>query len=425
MKVPRAKVNLVLSKACRPPPIKPPPYDDVIQALQINPSKRTQDQIQTIFRYLLLNKKLLTLLEYPERVEEASKSAQLIRLKKGEVLFFEGDDPDGWYMVLQGSADVIIRLFLVAEDCLFEAEEHESIEYAYLMDLMDIDVSVDKLKKATEITAGYIFGQQSYLLERRRSATIVGSSETSDIIKFPPDIFQKTSSLILARNIFNEHKELAKKCFPRLKEEQLILISSLADIIDLPMGKSLTSNSSFGNYLYIVKKGTLARYRVVDFTNLSFRKIDAPFERLELHFPDGFRPVHTDDIEPGSLLQDPSINDLCDQPFNFKATTDVELVAFNLDYFRIIAGSFEVQQIKQELTSSLTDEDVIRIWVNDEKKKLWINFKNREMKESHREIKSNLLFKRSQVVLRVPKIPKSIKSYKYKKIIPYAPKTLL
>ena len=59
MKVPRHAARLVLSKACRPPTIKSPPYEEVIQALQINPPKRTQDQIQTIFRYLLLNKKLL------------------------------------------------------------------------------------------------------------------------------------------------------------------------------------------------------------------------------------------------------------------------------------------------------------------------------------------------------------------------------
>ena len=425
MKVPRHAPRLVLSKACRPPTIKPPPYEEVIRALKVNPPKRTQDQIQTIFRYLLLNKKLLKILECPERVEEASKDAQLIRLKKGDVLFFEGDDPDGFYVVLQGAVDAIIRLFLVAEDCLFEANEQESTEFAHLMDLMDLDVSVDKLKKATEILPGSIFGHQSYLLERRRSATIVGSSEITDIVRFPPEIFQNTSSFILAKNIFNEHKELAKKCFPRLREEQISLICSLADTIDLPMGKSMTHKSSFGNYLYIVKKGSLARYRVVDFTNFSFRKIDAPFERLELHFPDGSHPVHTDNIEPGDLFQDPSIVLLTDKPFNVKAISDVELVSFDLDYFRIIVGSDEVKQINQELTSKLTDEDVIRIWVNDEKKKLWLNFKNREVKESHRAIKSDLLIKRAQVVVRIPKIPKSIKSYKYKKIFPYAPKTLL
>lgn len=425
MKVPRHAARLVLSKACRPPTIKSPPYEEVIQALQINHPKRTQDQIQTIFRYLLLNKKLLKIFEYPERVEEASKSCQLIRLKKGDVLFFEGDDPDGLYVVLQGAVDVIIRLFLVAEDCLFEAKEQESTEFVHLMDLMDLEVSVDKLKKVCEILPGSIFGYQSYLLEKRRSATIVCSTETADIVRFTPEIFLNTSSLILAKNIFNEHKKLARKCFPRLREEQIALISSLADVIDLPIGKSLTSKSSIGNFLYIVKKGTLSRYRVVDFTNVSFRKIDAPFERLELHFPDGSHPVHTDDIGPGDLFQDPSITELCDKPFNVKANSDVEMVSFDLEYFRIIAGSDEVKQVKKELTSTLSDEDVIRIWVNDEKKKLWLNFKSREVKESHRAIKSDLLIKRSQVVYRVPKVPKSIKSYKYKKIHPYAPKTLL
>ena len=87
--------------------------------------------------------------------------------------------------------------------------------------------------------------------------------------------------------------------------------------------------------------------------------------------------------------------------------------------------SKQLQQIRQELQSTLTDEDIIRIWVNDEKKKLWINFKSREVKESHRAIKSDLLIKKSQAIVRIPKVPKSLKSYKYKKVTPYAPKTLL
>ena len=81
----------------------------------------------------------------------------------------------------------------------------------------------------------------------------------------------------------------------------------------------------------------------------------------------GINSVHTYNIEPGNLFQDQSISELCDKPFSVKANMDVELVIFDFDYFKIIAGSAEVKQIRQELQSTLTDEDIIRIWVNDEK----------------------------------------------------------
>lgn len=424
MKCPGKKVPLYLGKAHRIPQIKSPPHEEVVQALKIHPSKRTNEQIQTIFRCLLLNKNLLNLLENPERIETASKEAHYISLKRGEVLFFEGDEPDGWYFILDGSVDVIIRLYLIAEDCLSEADDNETTEFAQLMDKMSLDSQIDRLKRVNVINEGQILGQHAYLLDRRRAATIVGNADQTDLIKFSADLFKKTSTHILATNLYNSHKELAKTAFSRLREDQIVLISSLAEVIEVPQGKTITADKSYGRFLYIIKEGIFEQCHVVDFTRLSFRKIDAPFENLELHFPDGMNPVHTGDIKVGGLFQDPSVSELCEKPFIVKAKTDVKLVSFNLDYFRIVAGAAEVALIKEELSCKFTDEEVIRMWVAQEKSKLWFGFKSQQIRESHRSSKSELV-RHSQGVIRVPSLPKSIKSYKYKKIVPYAPKRLV
>ncbi|OHT15676.1 hypothetical protein TRFO_42369 [Tritrichomonas foetus] len=462
MKGRKARTRLVISKAFRTPEIAPPPYGDVIHCLKTSPSKRTNEQNQIIFRYLLLNNSLLEMLEGPERVKQAASDATYVQLTKSDVLFFEGDDPDGIYIVMDGSVDVIIRLFLVAEDCLFDSDEKETTEFAQLMDLMDLDVTSDKLTRVNVLGKGQIFGHISYLLEKRRSATIVGASEFTDIIKLNPEIFTKTSALIKANELLNENKKLASKAFPRLRDEQITLISSLAETFTLPIGKTLTSENSIGKYLYIVKKGTLSRHQLVDFTPLSFRKIDAPFEKLELHFPDGPKPVHTDDISEGMLFIDPSASGCLSYPipnqaqnqassapsnatstvtssrnsplnspsqltskFNVRAISpEVKLLAFRLNYFKIVAGKVEVKKIKSELESKLTDKDAIAIWVRDEKARLWGEFKGREAKEAHKAARGDLLFKRGQVAIRTPSIPKSLKNFKPRQVIPYAPKSL-
>jgi CRP-like cAMP-binding protein len=424
MKCPRARTRLTVSKAFRPPPVGPPSPPEVLSCLGVPPSKRSEKEIQIIFRYLLFRVKLCRLLENSDRVRVAACHSTLVTLQKGEVLFFEGDDPDGWFLVVSGSVDVIIRLFLVAEDCLIDSQEDESTEFAQLMDLMGLEVAIDKLKRVNRLVSDDIFGQHAYLLDRRRSATIVGSSDTTWLIRFEADLFQQTSTHILAKNLFNEHKDLIGKAFPRLREDQIILIASQAEVVEVGSGTVISSTKSLGRRLFIVKSGKLARYRVVDFTSLSFRTIAAPFERLELHFPDGLYPVHTDDLGVGTFFADPSLSELNENEFNVRTTTFVELVGLDLEYFRIVVGSSEIGRVRSELKSSLSERDIINIWVNSEKARLWKAFKHRELEAVHLEMRTDHEFKTSKLAIRYPCLPGSQGEYHTRKVIPYASKTL-
>ena len=86
----------------------------------MDPLERTRSETDTILRYLLLNKRLLNMLENSQRMREAAQSATLVTISNSDVLFYEGDDRDGWYLVLDGTVDVVIRLCLLAEDCFVE-----------------------------------------------------------------------------------------------------------------------------------------------------------------------------------------------------------------------------------------------------------------------------------------------------------------
>jgi CRP-like cAMP-binding protein len=64
---------------------------------------------------------------------------------------------------------------------------------------MELDPAIDKLKRVNRLKHGSIFGHHSYLLDRPRSGTLVASSDVVDIVRFEPEVFQQTSSLILAK----------------------------------------------------------------------------------------------------------------------------------------------------------------------------------------------------------------------------------
>jgi CRP-like cAMP-binding protein len=424
MKCPRSRSKLVLSKAFHPPPIGPPPPQQVAATLGVPRAKRTPEDLQILLRFFVAIQTFLGMLENSDRVRQAAKTATVVTIHKDDILFFEGDDPDGWFMVLTGTIDVIIRLFLVAEDCLISDQEYETTEFAQLSERMELDPSIDKLKRVKRLKPGEIFGQHAYLLDRPRSATLVASSDVVDLVRFEPEIFQQTSSLITAKTLFAEHSALVEKVFPRLREDQVTLIAALAEVIELKAGRTITAETSLGRWLYIIKTGTIARSRVVDFTALSFRKCEAPFEPLELHFPNGMHPVHTDNLEVGALFADPVIEDLTDSMFIVKTATPVKLLALDADYFRIVAGRHEIERVREDLKSDLTDELVIKIWVNTEKARLWEKFKQRVTKAAHREIKTELQFKNSTLAIRIPKVPTALKDYRPKKVEPYASKSL-
>ncbi|OHT05176.1 hypothetical protein TRFO_27188 [Tritrichomonas foetus] len=416
--------TLVVSKAFHSPPPGPPLIEEVIDALYTPPSNRTRSKRQTIFRYLLFNKDINYMYQTSQLIEEISKDVQITILKKNEALFFEGDNPDGWYLVVTGKVDIIIRFFLVAEDCLFEHDVHETQEFIPLMNLMNLDVTIDKLKRVNVIESGQTFGQHSYLLDKRRSATVVGSEFETILMKMPENTLKNTHTLIRLKSLISENREIIHKAFPRLRDDQLFQINGFAKVLDLPVGRKITQKSQLSHSIYIVKKGSLKRMRVVDFTKYSFRKIDAHFEPLELHFPDGFHPVHVDDLHEGSFFADPSVSELADSHYNMTTTSATTLIAIDFDYFKVIAGSFEVERVRKDLKSKISDEDVIRIWVEAEKKRLWNNFKERNLKEAHRELKTSRRAHTSTVAIRLPSQPKSIKEYHPKKRMYYVSPSL-
>ena len=100
-------------------------------------------------------------------------------------------------------------------------------------------------------------------------------------------------------------------------------------------------------------------------------------------------------------------------------TAETVLIALDFEYFKIVAGNKEVNSVREDLKSKISDEDVVRIWANTEKQRLWNNFKTKGLKDAHREIKTARRAQTSMVAIRVPSAPKSLKEYRPKKVVPH------
>lgn len=357
--------------------------------------------------------------ETTDFIEEIAKTATAVTLQKSSILFCEGDIPNGWYLILDGSVDVVIRYFLIAEDCLYDSDIDEIIEYPQLMNTMHLDARADILKRIKTLYENDVFGQHSYYLDKRRSSTIVGASSETILMKFPESTLKNTESLVRLKQIFSNNQALVHSALPRLRDDQLFLINGFSEEIKIPAGKKITAKMPLSYSIYIVKEGCLKLMRIVDFTNYSFRKTSATFESLQLHFPDGLSPVHIGDLRPGSVFADPSVHEVIDSFYQMHATTDSVLIALNFEYFKIVAGKKEVNNLREELRSKLSDEEVVRVWANTEKQRLWKNFKKKGLKDAHKELKTARRAQTSMVAIRVPSAPRSLKEYRPKKIVPY------
>ena len=411
--------HLVTSHLYRTVPPGPPDLNDVIRSLRKNVNDRSSSDKLLLYRYLLFNQEINFMFGTAKQIDEASKEVEYVMLKRDEVLFYEGEDPDGWYLVVSGSVDVIIRYFIVAEDCLVESDARESQEFYNLMSKMRLDVTIDKLKRIKTLKNGQIFGQQSYLLQKSRSSTIIGVDNRTILMKFPGSLLVNTHAMIKLKNYMTETKALIKNVMPRLREDQLFHLNAFSRNETISKGKRISAKCPLSRSIYIIKQGTMKRLRIVDFTECSFMKFSAPFESLQLHFPDGPHPVHVDDLKVGSVFVDPSVRELTGNEYILKATSDVTLIAIDYDYFRIIVGSYETERIKQDLKTRFSDTEAIQCWIKSEKERLWKKFKSTQIKDAHRELKTARRAESSTVAIRIPAQPKSIKEYHPKKTIYY------
>jgi membrane protein len=111
---------------------------------------------------------------------------------KGEIIFNQGDDGDEIYFLLEGEVDVII----------FSSDDYGTV--------------------ASTLQSGSFFGEMSYLLAEKRSATAIARTDAS-ILALPPQIFDEilTYDANLDRNVIEQMSRRIKKT-----NERIITLSS-------------------------------------------------------------------------------------------------------------------------------------------------------------------------------------------------------
>ena len=418
--------KLVLPKYKQIPEIPQPSVHEVRECVTKEQSQRTENDVQLLYRFFLLCSDMSSLMNDPSDLMEMSKFAKYRRISKNDVLFFEGDESDNWFCIISGTASVIVRLFLIAEDCLLDSQsdEQETLEYAPLVHAMDLDIERNKLRKVCSLKKGDVFAYHSFIVEQKRASTIVCTSDVLELIELPKEAFVRFC-LAKARSELNDKSHIIRTKFTELRDDQVQHIALYSRIKKIEKSFSITKENTLGRNVYIILDGKIWRSRNVDFTPVSFKTIPGAFETLELKFPAGNVDVHTDDLEKNDVFIDPiiGVEELyCEEcPATMKAETEVTLLAMDYDYFSIIVGAYPFERIKQSLKSSITSDEIIKIWYEKEKAKLWNNFKKKEAHKIEKELYGiSHAYDGTSIVREYTKerCPTSFSSYRKKKIVP-------
>lgn len=103
-------------------------------------------------------------------IAELYESATVRVLQKGEILFEQGAEPDGMYILLTGGADLMV-------DPAYQEQ---------------VEVGATELRRVHTFAIGESFGEMAILDGRPRSATVIATSDSTRMLCFPETVFSKT-----------------------------------------------------------------------------------------------------------------------------------------------------------------------------------------------------------------------------------------
>jgi len=146
-------------------PILVEPKLSIADILKVDPQHRQPKDVQALVELVKDIKVFKEFQSNRAQLEELCKNLYLKSLPEGKTLFEQGDRGDSFYVILEGSVDILIRM-------------------------QDEKGGGDTLKKVAALKKGDSFGDQSLLYGAPRNATVV-TRETTDFIVMSKSTYDK------------------------------------------------------------------------------------------------------------------------------------------------------------------------------------------------------------------------------------------
>jgi hypothetical protein len=319
------------------------------------------------------------------------------------LLFKERDITDGWYIVYSGQI------------CLYSSEPPKSPPK--VPKNFRPDPSIDHMLHSLFERPFYLFrivnpkedfGSEDLTHDRIRTYVAVATMP-SYVIHVDAHFYQMTSKWIdeteIAEfsNFLKEIPELAAlevhpECYDRLAErlERRVL------------RKGVDSDCLTGGWM-IIEKGSIARYRFVDFSRVDIDQSRLVIGNVEIGLPESVVSIRTDVFGENHLVIDPTFSRGLRKPFTLSVIEEATVLVIPVVELPNLLPLDLKREVERIVLDDPTDKELVWFWVERERKRQWEIFKKRCTKEAREYVRMVNRQQLGMLVERRAKPPRAIK----------------
>ena len=381
--------------------------DAAFAALQVPPAERTDWQVESIECVLSQWPCFCRVLPKVSTRREICKCLIFEFCKPNTLLFKVGDISDGWYVMYSGECVLYRQCEGEGErgemDVMLQRQSYDERYEPFRTVGEHEDFGSEELRKDRPRTYAAVVTQPSYVIHvdsalYRMCVEWVERTELQTRTRYLMDI-EELSPLLIDQNLFERLAEVM--------EEDVLL-------------KGVEYNSICGGWV-IVQSGAVARKRVADFTKVEVHPSLLEVADVKIVLPEGRVRIVTDVYGPNRMFCDPSLSTSLHKPFSIDVLEDTKVWTIRHEHVRDLLPIDVRREVEQPLLDDATDDELVRLWVANEREVQWEFYRQKCNKQARRFMKQMSRDMNGDFSCRRPKPPKAIKGIesprrRYKKL---------
>lgn len=387
-----------------------PTQEELIRALDVNPSDRTSRDIDTILSIVGQWKDFQTYIKMDQEKKEICRRITYERYDTNDIVIKQGDEPDGWYLILSGTCSIYIMVP--------SPFAHDAIPPSVLSTLKN-GLGQDKcfLCVARKFPTQE-FGSTALTNNDKRNATIV-ADEPSLILRVDPHLYRDTAAWVARAqtekkaNLLSHIPELQ---FLRSLPPEDKIFQRLGENMKenrLEVGRAIDSMNPIAEGCFIVvADGLLAKQRVVDFSNVKKDAIYTNTTMFKIPIPNGRKAVTVANYGPKTMFPDPTLKEFVAYGFSMVVVEPVTYYELKVSDMTSMLLNTQISKIKASVRNELTDIDVIKLYFAKQEAIQWQLFKKKCVQDIRESNKVERAITQGHYFARKSGIPKAIKDHK-------------
>lgn len=275
-----------------------------------------------------------------------------------------------------------------------------------------------------------IIGADSNKIKKQKPWPITAIvTEPSYIIRIEFSIYRKTISYLRKEEQINIAKFLEEilEFDPILYQPELFeRLSQVMRTIFIPKGtkrlpiqlaydninkSNNIDGQNLGNSWYVIKSGSIGRYRKVDFDQISIDERALFVGSIKIKIPKGVKLIQTETYGPKHCIADSSLSTSLNKPYELKFLEDTIIYAISYNDVKDIVPYMMRKEIEKALLNDPSDDELIRSWCEKEIVIQWQIYRHKITKETKIFWENDRIMNSGEVTCRRPPPPKQIKDH--------------